>query len=161
MYPLLISGITSVASNLLDRFTRPTTSPTPPDAAKFQALLDQVLKTAKNSTSPTPANSTQSLLDHCSALRDQLLNAPEVRATLDSADPSKPLSLSLSPDGRLLAQSPGGEVKSLPLSPENTAKAQELARLLSPAPPSSASIPRNFALSPSPLLGRTAKNLGH
>ena len=161
MYPLLISGIASVASNLLDRATRPTPSPTSADTAKFQALLDQVLKTAKNSSSSTQANSTQSLLDQCSALRDQLLNAPEVRATLDSADPSKPLSLSLSSDGRLLAQSPGGEVKSLPLSPENTAKAQELARLLSPAPPSITSIPQTFALSPSPLLGRTSKNFGH
>lgn len=132
MYPLLVSGIASVASNLLDTWSRASERKTAAEVVKFQDLLDRVVGPAK--AAGAGAGAVSPLEARIAELRTRLLDAPEVRTLVDSSDPSKAPTLQVGPDGKLVAQTAGGLQKTLTLSPENEALAQELARLLSAAP---------------------------
>lgn len=134
MYPLLVSGIASVASNLVDTWSRASERKAQTELVKFQEVLDRVVGPAKGAASGAAAQTVNPIEARIAKLRAQLLDAPEVRTMLDAGDPSKPATLQLGADGKLVAQTPGGQPKALLLSAENEALAQELARLLSSAP---------------------------
>lgn len=153
MYPLLVSGITSVASNLLDSWSRASERKAETERVKFQDVLDRVAGPAKAAGSGAVAKAVNPIEARIAELRAQLLDAPEVSTTLNAGDPSKPLTLQLGPDGKLVAQAPGGQAKTLNLSAENAALAQELARLLA-ARPGAAGAPASAAAIPSMLSGR-------
>lgn len=130
MYPLLVSSIASVASNLLDTWSRASERKAETERVKFQDVLDRVVGPAK-AAGPGALNPIEARI---AELRARLLDAPEVRATLDAGEPSKPLTLQLGPDGKLVAQASGGQPRVLNLSPENEALARELSRLLAATP---------------------------
>lgn len=134
MYPLLVSGITSVASNLLDTWSRASERKAETERVKFQDVLDRVVGPAKAAVAGALTNAVNPIDARIAELRARLLDAPEVRAMLDAGEPSKPIALQLGTDGKLVAQAPGGQPKVLSLSPENEAVAQELSRLLATAP---------------------------
>lgn len=130
MYPLLVSSIASVASNLLDTWSRASERKAETERVKFQDVLDRVVGPAKAAGS----NAINPIGARIAELRARLLDAPEVRAMLDAGEPSKPLTLELGPDGKLVAQAAGGHPRVLNLSPENEALARELSHLLAAAP---------------------------
>ena len=63
-------------------------------------------------------------------LRSELLSSPEIRTAVDSSDPTRPISLRLSPDGTVSAQSPGQTAKAITLSSDTATLARSLASLL-------------------------------
>ena len=134
MYPLLVSGIASVASDLLDTWSRASERKAETERVKFQDVLDRVVGPAKAAGSGAVAKAVNPIEARIAELRARLLDAPEVRTMLDAGDPSKPLTLQLGSDGKLVAQAAGGQPRALLLSAENEALAQELSRLLAAAP---------------------------
>jgi len=141
MYPLLVSGIASVASNLLDTWSRASERKAETERVKFQDVLDRVVGPAKAAGAGALSKAVNPIEARIAELRAQLLDAPEVRTMLEAGDPSKPLTLQLGPDGKLVAQAPGGQPRTLILSAENDALAQELARLLSAGASAGARLP--------------------
>lgn len=124
MYQLLIPAITSVASGLIDACQRGAERRQAADTAKFEELLNKVSPTPK----PTPAEAMRSKLE---ALRTHLLDAPEVRAAIETSDPTKPLSIQLSPDGKITVRSGDGFPHSLTLSVETQELAKEVSSVSS------------------------------
>lgn len=132
MYPLLISGVASVASNLIDRWSQASARASAAKAVKFDELLKQATGPAGTATSKvTPSSTFQSQVV---SLRAQLLDSPEVRSLLGTCDPTQPPTLHLSPDGKLSAQSANGESKSIALTPETAALARQLSALTASGP---------------------------
>lgn len=137
MHPLLVSAVANAAGNFLDRWSRgPGPAPVANDPG-FENALDRASGVAKPAA-PPEANA----LTLAARLRQQLLDSPEVRALLDSSDPSKPPMIEVSPDGKVLAAAPGRDPKALLLSPETA----ELARHLAALQQASASISSTSAL---------------
>lgn len=134
MYPLLVSGITSVTSHLLDSWSHASERKAETEHIKFQELLDRVAGPARTAGLEAVTQRANPIETRIAELRAQLLGAPEVSTTINAGDPSKPLTLQLDSDGRLVAQVPGGRSKTLILSTDNAALAKELARLLAVAP---------------------------
>jgi hypothetical protein len=122
MHPLLVSAVASTAGNFLDRWARGSGVQPAARAVDFQSVLAE--KTAASKPS-----AAQMALERQATLQKQLLDAPEIRAVLDTADPAKPATLSLTPDGRLLHAPPGRDARALLLSPETAEIARELATL--------------------------------
>jgi len=167
MHPILVSAVADTAGNLLDRWVRRSgdaqASASLPQA-DFQTIMDGKKGTATATTAAKSAAELQR--DRVARLRADLLDAPEVRAILDTADPTKPPVLSLTPDGRLLVRQSGYDPKPILLSPESAATARELASLTAApagssvsaqiAPGSPAQNPRSSAFDLTPQTGLTA-----
>jgi hypothetical protein len=128
MHPLLVSAVASTAGNFLDRWARGAGAPaTAPTTTSFQSVLDA--KTSATAPTPLVKSAAELTRDRVAKLRDELLEAPEIRAVLDTADPTKPAKLSLTPDGRVLCATPGRDARPLQLAPDTAAVARELAAL--------------------------------
>jgi hypothetical protein len=137
MHPLLVSAAANAAGNFLDRWSR---GPGPAPVANgpgFEKALDRASGVAKPAATPET-----NALTLAARLRQQLLDSPEVRSILDSSDPSKPPTIEVAPDGKVLAASPGRDPKALLLSPETA----ELARSITALQNAPASISSTFAL---------------
>ncbi len=128
MHPLLVSAVANTAGNFIDRWANRSgvskAAPTQPDS--FQSVLDTKTAAAAEPAAKTPE---QTRLERMARLRTELLDAPEIRAVLDAADPTKPAKLSLTPDGRVLTGPAGYDSKPLLLSPNTAEIARELASL--------------------------------
>ena len=146
MYPLLVSALASTAGNFLERWSRGSGAGAAPaaNAPRFENVLDGVA--AANKPAPTPTENLQPL---AARLRQQVLDAPEVRAVLDSSDPSKLPSIEISPDGKLLVSAGGRDPKAILLSPETAEMVRNLAALT----------PARGAITSSAGLGRGAIRL--
>ena len=128
MHPLLVSAVASTAGNFLDRWARGAgAQPAAPAPADFQTVLDG--KTGATAPASAMKPHPESPPERLARLRSELVEAPEIRAVLDTADPAKPAMISLTPDGRVLSASPGREPQPILLSPQTAAIAQELAGL--------------------------------
>ena len=121
MYPLLVNAIAATAGHLIDRWAQSRAPQASAPSVPFQQMLDGAA-----SVKPSAAATIE-------RLRGELLSSPELRTALDSADPAHPVSIQLSPDGILTAQTPGNSPQILAVSPETAAAARRLAALLSPA----------------------------
>jgi len=131
MHPLLVSAVANTAGNLLDRWSRGAGA-SPANKApegQFRTMLDA--RTGAATATPAQKSPAESALERTKKLREELLNSPEIRAVLDTADPTKPPTLTLSPDGRVLTAKAGYDPKPILLSPEMTEVARELAGLTS------------------------------
>ncbi len=124
MYPLLVNAVAATASTLIDRWAQSRAQKTAAPTVPFQQVLDGA------------SSVKQSAATAIERLRSELLSAPELRTALDAADPAHPVSIQLSPDGTLTAQTPGHSPQLLSVSPETAAAARTLASFLSPTSPS-------------------------
>lgn len=124
MYPLLVSAVSTIASNAIDTWLNSRASKAPASTENFAALLE------KNAAAP--ANAAASRDTQILGLRQKLLDSPEVRTLLASADPAKQPTLSLAADGTLTAQTSDGRTTTVPLSPESITTARQLAALTGP-----------------------------
>ena len=131
MYPLLVNAIAATASNLIDRWAQSRGPKTAAPSVPFQQMLDGAASTKQSATATIER------------LRSELLSSPELRTALDSADPAHPVTIQLSPDGTLSAQTPGNSPQLLTVSPEIAATARTLASLL---PPGNAPVSLNASL---------------
>ncbi len=122
MHPLLVSAVANAAGNFLDRWSRGAGPAPVANGPGFEKALDRA-SGAVNSGAIPETNA----LTFAARLRQQLLDSPEVRALLDSSDPSKPPTIEVSPDGKVLAAAPGRDPKALLLSPETAELARNLA----------------------------------
>jgi hypothetical protein len=141
MYPLLVSAIASTAGNLLERWSAGAERKAEVRSAEFRALMDKIAGSSK----PNGASAASERQDRLESLQSRLLDAPEVRSILDSADPSKPVTIRIAQDGTVLAQAPGREPQAIQVSPETAAVARELASLMPPAGTLSSSASLNFS----------------
>ena len=121
MYPLLISAVSSIASSLIEKLAASAQTKVAAPAENFAAVLE---KSAAVRAGSPGSGDTQ-----IAALRQRLLDSPEVRTLLASADPAKQPALSLSADGTLTARSADGRTTNILLSPESAATARELVAL--------------------------------
>ena len=121
MYPLLVSAISAIASNVIDRMAASAQSKVAAPAANFATVLE---KSAAARTGSTTGGDSQ-----VAALRQRLLDSPEVRTLLSSADPAKQPALSIAADGTLTARAADGRATTVLLSPESAAVARQLAAL--------------------------------
>lgn len=130
MYPLLISAATSLATTLIDKWSEAraakaeTTAAT--TAATSTAKTSASTETFASSLSKSTAASTDTQI---AALRKRLLDSPEVRTLLASADPTKQPTLSLAADGTLTARAADGRTTTVTLSAETATAAKDLATL--------------------------------
>jgi hypothetical protein len=121
MHPLLVSAVASTAGNFLDRWARGSGAVPTAGAQSFQTALEKM--------TAAPKSGLEQFREMIARLRAQLLDSLEVRAVLDSSDPSKPTAIEVAADGRLLATAPGRDPKALLLSPETADLARKLAAL--------------------------------
>ena len=121
MYPLLVNAIAATASNLVDRWAQSRAPKPSAPSVPFQQVLDGT-SSAQRSAAAT-----------IERLRSELLSSPELRTALDAADPARPVTIQLSPEGTLSAQTPGNSPHILSVSPETATAARTLASLLSPS----------------------------
>jgi hypothetical protein len=127
MYPILISAASTIASNVIDSWLNSKAPKAAAPAENFAALLE------KNAALPsTAAASTDAKI---TALRERLLDSPEVRTLLASADPAKQPTLTVGADGTVTARTSDGRTTIVTLSPESAAAARELAALTKSASP--------------------------
>ncbi len=122
MAPLLISGITSVASSAIDAWSNARQQKIAVAQAKFDNAFGKAMGLA-------PAASLQPQATPAQGLENQLRNAPEIRGILDAQDPSRPASLKVSAEGRVWLQVPGNQPAELTVSMET----REIARQLNSA----------------------------
>lgn len=134
MYPLLVSGIASVATNLIDNWSRASERKAETERVKFQEVLDRVAGPAKTAGGSGVTFAVNPLEARIKELRAALLDSPEVRGLVETGDPTKPATLQLGADGQLVAQTPNGWPRPLTLSGEARMQAQELAQLLATRP---------------------------
>jgi ketosteroid isomerase-like protein len=146
MHPLLVSAVANTASNFLDRWSRGSGAATTEKAAQPFA---QVLDGSSATVARRAPSAAQQIQDLAATLRARLMDAPEVRAVIDSSDPTKPTTIEVTPDGKVLATAPGRDPKPLLLSPETA----ELARDLASLTPARAAITSSAAL-PKAILAR-------
>lgn len=121
MYPLLVSAVSAIATNLIDKWAASGESKVAAPAENFVAVLE---KSAAVRAGAPVGGDTQ-----IAALRGRLLDSPEVRTLLASADPAKQPTLSIAADGTLTASTTDGRTTPVLLSPESAAAARELAAL--------------------------------
>jgi len=121
MYPLLISAASTIASKLIDNWNTAKESKAATSTENFAALLE---KNAASASTAASARETQ-----IAALRQKLLDSPEVSTLIATADPSKQPTLTLGTDGTLTAQASDRRTTTLHLSPGTAATARELATL--------------------------------
>ena len=121
MYPLLISAASSIATSLIEKWADSRESKVAAPKENFAAVLEK--SAAVRAGSPGSADT------QIAALRQRLLDSPEIRTLLASADPAKQPALSLAADGTLTSRAADGRTTNVQLSPESAATARELAAL--------------------------------
>lgn len=134
MYPLLVSGIASVATNLIDNWSRASERKAETERVKFQEVLDRVVGPAKTAGASGATKAVNPIEARIAELRAALLDAPEVRGLVETGDPTQPATLQLGEDGQLVVQTPNGWPRTLSLSGDAKMQAQELAQLLATRP---------------------------
>jgi hypothetical protein len=134
MYPLLVSGIASVATNLIDNWSRASERKAETEFVKFQEVLDRVVGPAKKAGASGVGKAVNPLEARIAELRAALLDSPEVRGLVETGDPTKPAALQLGADGQLVVQTPNGWPRTLALSGDAKSHAQELVQLLASRP---------------------------
>ena len=122
MAPLLISGITSLASSALDAWSNVAQRKIAVEQTKFDQAFNKAMGVASSKAAGPPGTIAQ-------GLENQLRNAPEIRGILEAQDPSRPASLRVSEEGRVWLQVPGNQPAELSVSVET----RELARQLNSA----------------------------
>lgn len=129
MHPLIVSAVTSTAGSFLDRWARGsgTTPAAKTPAPEFDAMLEA--RQATDASRPAEKSPADLRQERTLELRRQLFDAPELQAVLNTADPTKPGTLSLASDGRVMETRPGYGAKPLLLSPDTAEIARELASL--------------------------------
>ncbi len=121
MLPLLIPAATTLASTLIEKWA---------DVREAKIAAQAQAAAPKQDFATVFNKSTTSVTDtQIAALRQRVLDSPEVHTLLASADPAKQPALSLSADGTITARTPDGRTSTITLSPEGTATARELAKL--------------------------------
>ena len=121
MYPLLVNAIAATASSLIERLAQAHAPKAAAPPVPFQQVLDGASSTQRSAAATIER------------LRSELLSSPELRTALDSADPARPVTIQLSPDGTLSAHTPGNSPQLLSVSRETATAARTLASLLSPS----------------------------
>ena len=119
MIPLLIPAAASLATTLIDKWS----------AAREAKSAAQVAAPKENFATVLNKSTASATDTQIAALRQRLLDSPEVHTLLASADPAKQPAISVGADGSLSARTPDGRTTAITLSPEGTAAARELARL--------------------------------
>ena len=119
MYPILVNALAATAGNLIDRWAQSRMPKAGTPTVPFQNILDGAASPSRSAVATT--------IDR---LRSELLSSPEIRTAMDSSDPTRPVSLQLSPDGTVTAQAPGQLARPIQLSPETATLARSLASLL-------------------------------
>ncbi|HEY2801373.1 MAG TPA: hypothetical protein VGI85_12315 [Chthoniobacterales bacterium] len=114
MAPLIISGITSLASSILDKWTYPSEVAA---AAQQQPRVpfDSLMKTRSLSGAVTVQPSQ--LSDVSSTLMQQLMRTPEIASALNGQNLPPGSQLEFSADGGVALRRADGFVQSLHLSP--------------------------------------------
>ncbi len=130
MYPLLISGVTSIASKLIDTYNQAADRKVATEQVKFDAMLNRLIRSASPEAAAASGALTSGAVNNTNAASERLLNSPEVRAAVDAADPSKPLSLNISEDGKVTLQSGNSEPRQIQLSPETLNAARQVGAAL-------------------------------
>ena len=141
MYPLLVSGIASVATNLIDNWSRASERKAETELVKFQEVLDRVVGPAKSARPSGGVMARNPLAARIEELRAALLESPEVRGMIETGDPGRPATLTLGADGQLVAQTTNGWPRTLALTGEAKLHAQELAQLLATRPAATGTTP--------------------
>ena len=134
MYPLLLSGVTSVATNLIDSYNRAADRKMISEKVKFDEIMNRASGIAQNAAA---ASVPTAIADPTAGVRGQVLNSPEVKSAIDAADPSKPLQINVSADGRVTLQSGDGAPRTIALSPATSQAARELGAMMTQGAPSS------------------------
>lgn len=119
MYPILVNALAATAGNLIDRWAQSRMPKAGTPIVPFQNLLESAASPSRSAVATT--------IDR---LRSELLSSPEIRTAMDSSDPTRPVSLQLSPDGTVTAQAPGQLARPITLSPETATLARSLAAIL-------------------------------
>lgn len=132
MAPLLISGIASVASSAIDAWSNAAQRRVGVEQAKFANAIDKAMGLA-------PATSLSQAAPTAQSLETQLRNSPEIRGILDTQDPTRPASLSVTGEGRVFLQVPGNQPAELAVSLETRDLARQLSLARSSATLNSAS----------------------
>lgn len=127
MHPLLVSAVANTAGNFIDRWARGAGAAPATPAVDFQNVLDGKTGAATPAAAVKPGAETP--LERLARLRRELTDAPEIRAVLDTADPAKPVTISLTPDGRVLSTAPGRDPQPILLAPNTAEIAREIANL--------------------------------
>ena len=122
MAPILISGITSLASSAIDAWSNVAQRKIAVEQTKFDQAINKALGAAAAKGVGQPVTVAQ-------GLENQLRNAPEIRGVLEAQDPSRPVSLRVSEEGRVWLLVPGNQAAELSVSVET----RELARQLNSA----------------------------
>ena len=119
MLPLLIPAVTSIASTLIDKWA---------DAREAKAAT-QVAAPKENFATVLNKSAASATDTQIAALRQRLLDSPEIHTLLASADPAKQPALSIGADGTVSARTADGRTTAITLSAESSATARELAKL--------------------------------
>lgn len=128
MHPLLVTGITSIAGQLLDTWNRAIARKAPiAGDAQFDAVLSKATAAAAVGKTGGAASGEARIAE----LRRSLMEMPEVRTALDSADPAHPPIITVDAAGQIHVESPDGRSSALVLSAETQALVRELSSLLS------------------------------
>ena len=118
MYPLLVSAIAATAGNLIERWSQSSAPKATAPSVPFHQMLDGA------------GAARRSLAAAIEKLRNALLSSPEIRTAVDSSDPAHPISLTVSPEGTVSAQTAGQYPRAISLSPETAMLARSLAAVL-------------------------------
>jgi hypothetical protein len=131
MTPLLISGITSLASSAIDAWSNVAQRKVAVEEAKFTNAFNKAM-----SNSPVGmAAQAQAMQPTAPQLENQLRNAPEIRGILDAQLPSRPASLQVSAEGRVWLQVAGNQPTELVVSQDTQNLARQLNSALQGASP--------------------------
>jgi hypothetical protein len=133
MYPLLISAATTLGSKLIDSFQQAAERKQAVAGERFDRLMSHLETQAAGATSgvaPAPGAAVNPQVNRLKQLQQQILDSPELKAAIQSTDPTKPLNLQVSPEGKVTIQSGESPARTVSLGPETAQKARELGALL-------------------------------
>ncbi len=133
MYPLLISAATTLGSKLIDSYQRAAERREAVSGEKFDRLMSHLEAQSAGTMSGASAAAGAAVnpqLNRLKQLQQQLLESPELKSAIQSTDPTKPLSLQVSPEGKVTIQSGDSPARTVSLGPETALKARELGALL-------------------------------
>lgn len=130
MVPLLISGITSLASTILDKWTHPNEI-VPAAQQKPQVPFDSLMKT--RSLSGAVMVQPSQLSDVSSTLMQQLISTPEIASALNGQNLPPGSQLEFGTDGGVALRRADGFAQSLNLSPSTRILAADLRATMSGA----------------------------
>ena len=133
MYPLLISAATTLGSKLIDSYQQAAERRQAVAGEKFDRLMSHLEAHSASSTSGAASAAGAAVnpqVNRLKQLQQQLLESPELSSAIQSTDPTKPLSLQVSPEGKVTIQSGDRPARTVSLGPETAQKARELGALL-------------------------------